>query len=128
MYYNTTALTGKNLKAVHRATAIQDDAILRLFKVVDNASPWEIYVLLNKLRSGKRYDISLQEAAQKLRKWGDREWGIYFDTHKEVVPITSVRRSISDLTDRGLLIKSENSRTGAKGTKEYIWQLKQPKL
>lgn len=37
-------------------------------------------------------------------------------------PLTSIRRSISDLTRSGLLIRTEIKRNGQYGRKEYAWK------
>jgi len=38
-------------------------------------------------------------------------------------PITSIRRAISNLTDAGLLVKTQYKRLGPYGKPEYIWKL-----
>ena len=38
-------------------------------------------------------------------------------------PITSVRRAMTDLTDDGLLNKTEETATGLYGKKEHLWSL-----
>lgn len=40
------------------------------------------------------------------------------------VPLTSIRRAITSLTSKGLLIKTEEKVTGVYGKPEYIWKLK----
>ena len=39
------------------------------------------------------------------------------------VPLTSIRRTISDLTKEGLLIKTPHKKDGIYGRPEYFWQL-----
>jgi Fe2+ or Zn2+ uptake regulation protein len=39
-------------------------------------------------------------------------------------PLTSIRRAISVLTDKGILIKTESKMQGEYGKPEYIWKLK----
>lgn len=39
-------------------------------------------------------------------------------------PITSIRRSISNLTDQGLLEKTGDQKMGGYGMKNYCWKLK----
>ena len=39
-------------------------------------------------------------------------------------PITSIRRSLTVLTDRGRLIKCDTMKEGMYGKKNYTWQLK----
>ena len=43
-------------------------------------------------------------------------------------PITSVRRSVSSLTERGLLEKTETQRQGPYGRPEYCWRLAKGQL
>jgi len=40
------------------------------------------------------------------------------------IPITSVRRSMTNLTKRELLIKTENKKPGIYGMVNYTWKLK----
>ena len=42
----------------------------------------------------------------------------------EDVPITSIRRSITNLTHRGDLIKTDNKKLERLGRKNYCWRLK----
>ena len=39
------------------------------------------------------------------------------------IPITSVRRAISDLTSNGDLVKTDKQVMGIYGRKEYVWRL-----
>ena len=49
------------------------------------------------------------------------------EVHKEIfpanVPLTSVRRALSNLTRKGYLEKTDNQKTGVYGRPEYTWQL-----
>jgi len=42
------------------------------------------------------------------------------------VPLTSVRRAMSNLTKQGKLIKTEETKDGLYGKPEYCWELKLP--
>ena len=42
-----------------------------------------------------------------------------------VVPITSIRRAMTDLTNRGLLIKTDKKKIEKYGKPNYMWQVKQ---
>ena len=42
----------------------------------------------------------------------------------DVYPITSIRRAITDLTEKGLLLKTSKQRTGLYGAKNYTWTIK----
>ena len=80
----------------------------------------------------------LEEAEQAARTQEDRVMA-YFEfvgsstpseawTHvfRCSVPITSVRRAISDLTDEGVLIKTTKLREGAFGKPEHEWRIARP--
>lgn len=49
-------------------------------------------------------------------------WIELFDIKK--VPITSIRRSMSDLTKEGILEKTDQKQTGYFGDLEHLWTLK----
>lgn len=51
-------------------------------------------------------------------------WKSLFDTSR--VPITSVRRSITNLTKQGLLKNTLKKRAGHFGRPEYEWQINHP--
>jgi len=42
---------------------------------------------------------------------------------KKEIPITSIRRSITNLTKQGKLVKTDEKRVGPHGRKEYVWRL-----
>ena len=44
-------------------------------------------------------------------------------TQAGYAPLTSIRRAIHDLTDKGLLFKTDRKRHGLYGRPEYIWSL-----
>ena len=48
---------------------------------------------------------------------------IHRDLFCERVPLTSVRRAMTNLTKRGLLEKTTNQKTGPYGRPEYLWRL-----
>ena len=43
-------------------------------------------------------------------------------------PITSVRRSMSNLTSEGELVKTTEKRQGIYGRPEYVWKLPEPDI
>ena len=43
----------------------------------------------------------------------------------ERIPLTSVRRAVSVLTEKGYLVKTEKKRAGAYGRREYCWRRRQ---
>ena len=46
---------------------------------------------------------------------------IHFNRHENNVPITSIRRSITNLTSYNMLSKTEKKREGVYGRPEYVW-------
>lgn len=43
----------------------------------------------------------------------------------KIYPITSIRRTLTDLTARGHLIKSDVKKKGMYGKNEHVWRIKQ---
>lgn len=91
MYYNTTGLTGQDLKQAVFFADTQDEAITLIYKTGRPYSPSEIMKLCNK---------------------AGHNW-----------PITSIRRSITGLTDRGVLTNTGNLKEGMYGRPEGVWML-----
>ena len=92
-YYNTTKATGEEL-AVSKAKAYtQEESIMDIFS--DRA-------LMNMTPS----DV----------------WHIYCQEFKGV-PLTSIRRAITSLTNRQQLIKTDKMREGIYGKPEHCWRL-----
>ena len=48
---------------------------------------------------------------------------LHFNKHENNVPITSIRRSITNLTNSNLLSKTDNKREGVYGRPEYVWEI-----
>ena len=46
---------------------------------------------------------------------------IHFNRHESNVPITSIRRSITNLTSYNMLSKTGNKKEGIYGRTEYVW-------
>lgn len=92
-FFNTTRLTGDELKVRRDHAYKQENIILDYFK----EHPEEEFT---------PFDISRNVV------------GI------EVTPITSIRRAITNLTNRGLLIKTDTRRKGIYGHLNYCWQYK----
>lgn len=51
---------------------------------------------------------------------------VWVRLYNRAVPITSVRRAMSDLTEQRLLEKTDSKRTGPYGRAEYCWRLSRP--
>ena len=47
----------------------------------------------------------------------------YMIRRNSKVPITSVRRSITNLTESNVLLKTQEKRKGVYGRNEYVWSL-----
>lgn len=46
-----------------------------------------------------------------------------FNTFSKQMPITSIRRALTNLTKQGKLIKTDEKRIGMYGRSEYVWKL-----
>lgn len=91
-YFNTTELSGEELKEKKIKAGTQSDKILKYFRKIKlPMTPSDVHMNL-------------------------------FD---ESTPITSIRRSISTLTNKhGLLSKTNDQKIGPYGSNEYFWELK----
>ena len=89
MYYNTTHLTGPDLKQAVTVAANQDEAITLIYRTGKPYSPSEI---------------------MKLCERAGHNW-----------PITSIRRSITGLTDREVLRHTGVFKNGMYGRPEGVW-------
>jgi hypothetical protein len=92
-YFNTTNLKGPMLQKEARNARRQESLILDYFKRKRTLTPSQIY----------RYRVAV---------------GL-----NNNVPITSIRRSITVLTNEGLLIKTNQQKIGIYGKPEYVWQI-----
>jgi hypothetical protein len=90
-FFNTSSLTGVDLRRAISSASKQDDKILIYFK--------------NK--PGKEFTPS-------------QIWQVIFD---ESTPLTSCRRSMSVLTRKGMLIKTDSQSIGPFGRPENKWKL-----
>lgn len=50
-------------------------------------------------------------------------WRLYAGEDGDT-PITSIRRAISNLTRRGVLVKTKNKQIGAYGRNEHVWEMR----
>jgi len=96
MYYNTNNETGNKLKQSKKKTITQDEFILGIF---------------NTWRTNEGLTPSEIE-------------GILVDDYDTNWPLTSIRRSISTLTDTGKLTKTDKLRKGKYGKNEHVWKFK----
>ena len=91
-YYNTTRISGEELKEAVKSARKQDDAILLIYLNTRlQYSPWQIHQLM--IKAGWKH------------------------------PITSSRRSITNLTKSGHLIQTSDKVVGEYGRLEYQWKI-----
>jgi hypothetical protein len=123
-YYNTTNLNGKELSKLQQEAINQDDIIYSIFQQVINASPWELYILINYPDTTVKWK-SLSAAIYHIRTFSEEriKAAVRHVAAKEKYPITSIRRSISNLTDKKMILQTQIKRTGPHGRKEYLWRI-----
>lgn len=92
-YYNTTDEVGDQLKQHRRKAVEQDTAVLEFYSCLAAASPSQCHEMLIKA-------------------------GVI----SGATPLTSIRRSITSLTTRGLLVKTDQRVIGAYGRPEFCWR------
>lgn len=97
MYHNTTNQTGEQLDIFSVAAKTQDELILDFFKRTNpiSNSPSNVHRILLNLKM--------------------------IDSN---TPLTSIRRSITNLTKQGKLIKTDEQVKSIYGRPEYVWKLK----
>jgi len=97
MYYNTTNENGLNYKSNLKQATNQEQLTLAVFQTYpnDNLSANDVWKFL-----------------------------IENETINEQTPLTSIRRAISDLTNRNRLVKTDKKVLGGAGRKTYTWRLK----
>ena len=98
MWFNTINLTGMELKAAHLNTLKQEEFITEIFK---------------------NNPTSLISPSQVL--------SIYNKYYHKNVPITSIRRAMTDLTTKDILRKTSVMVKGIFGKDEHCWVLKETK-
>jgi Fe2+ or Zn2+ uptake regulation protein len=91
-FYNTIKMAGQELATEQAKNIKQEDMVLRVFQWNPN----------------KRYSPS-----QVLQ--------LVVDRNRINPPITSIRRALTDLTKRGLLIKTEHMVKGLYHLPEHTW-------
>jgi len=97
MYYNTTNENGLNYKSNLKQATNQEQLTLAVFQTYpnDNLSAYDVWKFL-----------------------------IDNESINEQTPLTSIRRAISDLTNRNRLVKTDKKVLGGAGRKTYTWRLK----
>ena len=69
----------------------------------------------------KSQDDKVMEYFRAHGKATPSEVWIHFNENENNVPITSIRRSITNLTSYNMLSKTEKKREGVYGRPEYVW-------
>ena len=100
-YYDTTHLRAQLSKLAYREQH-------RLFLLRNCRQEDAILKIAERMVDG---EFSPSKILQKLEACGRN------------IPITSVRRAISDLTRNGDLVKTDKQVMGIYGRKEYVWRL-----
>ena len=95
-FHNSTGLSGKELEKSESKALSQDEEVLRLFKVFDALT-----------LTPERLHRHLQETNPKYLR----------------TPLTSLRRSFSNLKKRGLIEKTNVMIKGEYGAKINTWRL-----
>ena len=89
VYFNTTNLSGPELRSAQSSAKSQEAEIAEVFRVTG---------------------YSMTPSQVHWRMWPTR------------APITSIRRAMSNLTLRGVLVKLDAMRMGPLGKKEHYWE------
>lgn len=100
MFYNTNNEKGDKLKESQKKTKSQDEMVLDYFKNYNNLGPTPERVL-------RHFQI--------MEKLSERRW------HN--TPITSIRRSFSNLHNKGLIEKTNRTIEGDFGKQVNVWKL-----
>lgn len=98
-FYNTVNLEGQDLIEAIKQARNQGEIVYAFFKANPNGkfTPFNVWAQLLSLRP---------------------------DMVNELTPITSIRRSMCDLTHAGLLVKTDEKRKERLGMVNYLWKLK----
>lgn len=81
-------------------------------------------ILVTYAEKAKTQDEEVLEIFKRYSKLTASEafrW--YQDEHSTDVPLTSIRRAISNLSKEGALTKTDDQRTGIYGRPEYVYKL-----
>ena len=99
-YFNTTRLENKELQKARSKALTQDECVLAYFKDYDNLGATPERVL-------RHFKIMV--------KLSENRWSN--------TPITSMRRSFSNLKQRGLIYKTDLMIMGDYGKEIHVWKL-----
>lgn len=93
MHHNTTHETGATLTTYQSHAIKQEAAVLALFRLL-------------------RFPMAPSEVCEQVNRIHGKGW-----------LLTSIRRSMTNLADEGLLVKTGRKRMGPFGRPEYYWKL-----
>ncbi len=128
-FHNTIHMTGRKAQKYNTMANDQENAILAIMRQAREASPWEIWYLYNRIYMGKPLMYPVAECVAMMRRWSAGQWAAALQQiGVNDTPITSIRRAMTNLTNRGNLVKTDAQVTGAKGKPEYIWKIKQTSI
>lgn len=96
-YHVTTPITQQEIKFAEEKAKTQDETVLDLFKTFDQLK------------------LTPERVHKHLMLTGGKRW--------ENTPLTSVRRSFSNLKNRGLIEKTDTLINGNFGAKVHLWKL-----
>lgn len=99
-YYNTNKETGSKLKESQSKALTQDECVLAYFKSYDNLGATPERVLRH---------------LKIMEKLSENRWSN--------TPITSIRRSFSNLKNKGLIRKTDVMVKGDYGKLVHVWKL-----
>lgn len=94
-YFNTTSQTGQTLGVYKQSAERQESLIYEMYKHFKSLTPSQVW----------------------------KYWRA--DSDHRQVPITSIRRAISNLANNGLLVKTEQKVPGLYDRPEHIYRLNQ---
>lgn len=121
-YFNTTNRSGAALAEKQESNSKSDKVILSIFQKVPDATPWEIYGIRN-LHRNEAPIRDIVQAVDKLRGYTREQWDTFRGRYPEKIPVTSIRRSISNLTKKGYLRKTDKTINGGPYMdKQHVWE------
>ena len=74
-------------------------------------------------KKAESQDEIITKYFEEYNKATPSEVWTFMTRHDSKVPITSVRRSITNLTESNVLFKTQEKRKGVYGRNEYVWGL-----
>ena len=91
-----------------------------------NTLKYEGEKLIESMASCNRQEDLILEYFRQYDYRGFTPFEVWKSLFTPMVPITSVRRGITNLTDSGYLIKTDQQKTERYGKANYVWRYKMP--